>query len=57
MLSIVGSWDSARDNLNLSTCESPSLPAPSDNLNIVRRYLEAIEDGTFPDIAILFTLT
>jgi hypothetical protein len=30
------------------------MSSPADNLNTVRRYLRAIEDGTFADIADLF---
>jgi ketosteroid isomerase-like protein len=31
------------------------MPSPPDHLNTVRRYLKTIEDGTFADIADLFT--
>jgi ketosteroid isomerase-like protein len=31
------------------------MPSTADHLNTVRRYLRAIEDGTFADVADLFT--
>jgi len=37
------------------SCENSVMPSPPDHLNTVRRYLKTIEDGTFADVADLFT--